>query len=73
MLLDLCHSRSNNFSITVCIVSMRRGGKDNHRERKIRVGQELRKRKEKGGVMSGGTAFCSGGHSGSASKTVNTD
>ena len=52
----------------------RRGGARGGRQslaRKIRVGQEPRKRKEKSGVLSGRTAFCSGGRGGSASKAVN--
>ena len=50
-----------------------RGGGEGRQSlaRKIRVGQEPRKRKEKSGVLSGRTAFCSGGRGGSASKAVN--
>ena len=54
MLLDLCHFRSNNF-LSLCVLYKRKkggGGEDNHRAIKIRVGQEPRKRKEKGGVLS---------------------
>ena len=40
------------------------GGGRQSLARKIRVGQEPRKRKEKRGVLSGHTAFCSRSHGG---------
>ena len=73
MLLDLCHFRSNNF-LSLCVLYKRKkggGGEDNHRARKIRVGQEPRKRKEKGGFLSVCTVFCSRDRGGPASKMVN--